>query len=99
MGLKATSLAELLNSISELDLDSSIFIASEPGVRPETPATLGSARAAAPPGYRYLLEVEVAQDVLDVWSAWRKGRNPNTAERVEAVAYYARTDSYLPVGN
>jgi hypothetical protein len=46
---------------------------------------------------RYLLEVALAQEVLEVWSAWRNGKVPTFAESVEAVVHYAEHDAYLPV--
>jgi hypothetical protein len=90
-------LGEFLDTLAELDPDETIFVADLSDVRADTPAILGSATEPAPNGYRYLLEVAIAQEVLEVWSAWRDGRNPSTAEKVEAVAHYARMDSYLPV--
>ena len=45
----------------------------------------------------YLLEVEVALEVVDVWVQWRGGRRPSDAEACEAVIHYAQMDAYLPV--
>jgi hypothetical protein len=45
----------------------------------------------------YLLEVDLAREVLEVWSAWRNGRSPTPAESVAAVVHYAEHDAYLPV--
>jgi hypothetical protein len=41
--------------------------------------------------------VDVARDVLAVWSAWRAGRQPTAEEAVKAVIYYAERDTYEPV--
>jgi hypothetical protein len=48
------------------------------------------------PEYRYLLEVEIAAEVLEVWSAWRGGAKPTPEEAVAAVIHYAAHDAYLP---
>ncbi|MFF9056796.1 hypothetical protein ACF09Z_37320 [Streptomyces erythrochromogenes] len=45
-----------------------------------------------PPGLDYLLEVELAHDVLEVWSSWRDGAPPTAAEKCEAVIHYAYLD-------
>ncbi|WP_328414924.1 hypothetical protein OG470_21685 [Micromonospora sp. NBC_00389] len=45
----------------------------------------------------YLLEVSLAREVLEVWSAWRGGRTPSPAEACAAVIHYAEWDAYLPV--
>lgn len=50
----------------------------------------------APTGYEYLLETELALDVLATWSAWRGGRVPTAHEAADAVIYYAEQDAYLP---
>lgn len=43
----------------------------------------------------YFLEVEIAKDVLTVWSSWRDGRKPTEGERIEAILYYVNNDAYL----
>jgi len=47
---------------------------------------------------RRLLEVWLAQEVLDVWSAWRDGTMPTTEEAVAALVHYATHDAYLSPG-
>lgn len=49
------------------------------------------------PGFRYLLEVAIARDVLEVWSSWREGRAPDAEEAAAAVIHYAENDAYQPV--
>ena len=44
----------------------------------------------------YLLGVEAAEDAMEVWSAWRGGRQPTPEELCEAVVFYALHDAYLP---
>ncbi|GEA89536.1 hypothetical protein [Cellulomonas cellasea] len=50
---------------------------------------------APPDGWTYLLELWIAQEVLEVWSAWRDERTPSLAEACEAVVFYAENDAYL----
>jgi hypothetical protein len=45
-------------------------------------------------GHHYLLEVDLAIDVLEVWSAWRDGATPTAEEAALAVIYYGDHDSY-----
>lgn len=97
MGINIRSLRELVEQLAQLDPDTAIFVAGSGEVGPETPATLGPATTSAPQGFRYLLEVPIAQEVLEVWSAWRGGRQPTLPEKIEAIEYYARMDAYLPV--
>ncbi len=52
-----------------------------------------------PPGFRLVLEVTIAREVLRVWSAWRDGRKPGADEAAAAVIHYAEKDAYLPVTN
>jgi hypothetical protein len=48
-------------------------------------------------GYNYLIEVGLAKEVLQVWSAWRSGEEPSASDTCAAVIYYAVNDTYLPV--
>jgi hypothetical protein len=47
-------------------------------------------------GLKYLLEVNLAKEVLEVWRAWREGKEPSPTEKCQAIIYYAKHDSYLP---
>jgi hypothetical protein len=51
------------------------------------------------PGFRLVLEVPMAREVLQVWSAWRGGRPPSADEAAAAVIHYAEHDAYVPVTN
>lgn len=57
---------------------------------------LAEGEAPPPSGFKYLLEVYLAEDAIEVWSEWRAGRRPSRAERTAAVAHYASHDAYLP---
>jgi hypothetical protein len=52
---------------------------------------------APPEGWRYLLEIVIAQEVVEVWSSWRGERTPTTEEACDAIVYYADNDAYQPV--
>jgi len=51
------------------------------------------------PGFRLVLEVAIAREVLGVWSSWRSGATPSPEQAVEAVIYYAENDAYLPAAH
>lgn len=94
-----TTLSELLLSARELDPEATVF--AERPWREDSRAMLVSAAVDEvrdePNGMAYLLEVELAREVLEVWSAWRNGEEPTLAESVEAVVHYAEHDAFLPV--
>ena len=48
-------------------------------------------------GPRYLLEVRLAREAVEVWLAWRPGRTPSLEDKLEAVTFYAEHDAWLPV--
>jgi hypothetical protein len=53
--------------------------------------------AVAAPDHAYLLEVDLAREVVEVWSEWRSGAVPTREEATGAVIYYAEHDAYEPV--
>ena len=48
-------------------------------------------------GLRYLLEVAVAREAVDVWGAWRPGETPSLEDKLAAIIYYAENDAWLPI--
>ena len=48
-------------------------------------------------GLRYLLEVAVAREAVDVWRAWRPGETPSLGDKLAAIIYYAENDAWLPI--
>jgi hypothetical protein len=48
-------------------------------------------------GHDYLLEIDLAQEVVEVWSDWRNGTRPTAEEATWAVIYYGEHDAYQPV--
>lgn len=51
-----------------------------------------------PEGMKYLLEVELAKEVIQVWKDWRSGKEPSPHEKCQAVLYYSGHDAYLSGG-
>jgi hypothetical protein len=87
-------LLDLLQSLDDQPAEAVIYVA-----KPWTAAADAAVAAfdAPPPNLAYLLEVELAKDVLGVWSSWRNGARPDGSEKCQAVIYYAEHDAYLPV--
>ena len=48
-------------------------------------------------GRQYLLEVDLAIEAVEVWSAWRDGATPTPEEATLAVIHYGENDAYQPV--
>jgi hypothetical protein len=91
-------LGQLLRRLDRLDEELTIYVPADDPVTPDTPVALIDEASANPPAdLRYLLEVHMAREVLDVWRDWRAGRQPSVEQAVEAVTYYAERDAYLPV--
>jgi hypothetical protein len=90
-------LADVVSALASADPAATIYAA--PPFTPESDATIVVAgdEALRPAGFAYLLEVELAHQVLEVWSAWRDGRQPAPDEAANAVIYYAQRDAYEPV--
>jgi hypothetical protein len=42
---------------------------------------------------RYLLEVTLAREAVEVWETWRPGQTPSLEDK---VIYYAQNDAWLP---
>ncbi len=49
-----------------------------------------------PDGVKYVLEVSLIKEVIDVWSLWRGGKTPTQLDKVNAVLYFIKNDAYLP---
>jgi hypothetical protein len=86
---------DVVQSIGELDPD--LMICALP-VRPltqESPVALVNDRDPIPAGFKYLLDVFLAIEVLRVWSDHRRGLGPSVDEAVEAITYYGDRDAYV----
>ncbi|MGX6604274.1 hypothetical protein ACWKSP_19375 [Micromonosporaceae bacterium Da 78-11] len=46
--------------------------------------------------HEYLLEVKLAREVVEVWSAWRDNTEPAAEQATLAVIYYGENDAYQP---
>ena len=91
-------LSEALASLESLDGDATIYAAKPWTAESRTVVAVEGdpeAQAAIVEGLSYLLEVWVALDAVEVWSAWRDGRHPTVDDRCEAVIHYAVNDTYL----
>ena len=96
-----TTLGELLEAIDTLDPELTLFA---PASRPLSAGSPGLVAAegdepvqgVADKELGHLLEVELAREAIEVWSAWRNGQAPTREERVAAVIFYADYDTYLP---
>lgn len=97
------TLAEIVENLPNIDDILTIYIDKEVEPSPLSRATVvfvdpdENALPAEVVGMKYLLEVHLARDVLEVWQEWRDGRRPTTQEKCEAIIYYAENDAYLPV--
>jgi len=99
---KSLELIEALANLEDFDNISYIYI--EGGYRSQSskvviiPIELIEIKSMKPPkGMEYLIEVETAKDVLKAWSFMRDGRVPSVLEKVIAILYYAKNDSFLPI--
>jgi len=54
-------------------------------------------RAPSMPTHAYLLEVDVAAEVLEVWSSRRSGQTPSPEEATEALIHFAAHGAHLPL--
>ncbi|MCT9094360.1 hypothetical protein N4G70_36845 [Streptomyces sp. ASQP_92] len=88
------SLLDVLQSLDDQPVEATIFAA-----RPWTSTSVAVVEVLDEPphGLAYLLEVDMAQDVLEVWSSWRNGAEPDAQQKCQAVIHYAEHDSYLAV--
>jgi hypothetical protein len=108
-GLEMAPMASLIEVIATLDaippadgyeVGPTIF-ARKPWT-PQSDAIVMRERAAnlvAPtaPDYAYLLEGDLAVEVIEVWSEWRGGVVPTQVQAAQAVIHYAEHDAYEPL--
>ncbi len=95
-------LSDLLAQIDSLDDELVIYAEKNPNWSPNSHAAVlpepeDGRITEQLQGMTYLLEVFLAKEVLEVWSNWRNGNNPNLNEKCEAIIYYAEHDAYLPI--
>ena len=84
--------------LDELDEDATIYTdGTSPAARAAVVHDEAERLAAREAGLRTFIEVVLAKEAIEVWSEWRAGAEPTVDDRLEAVAYYATNDAYLPV--
>jgi hypothetical protein len=90
------NLGEVVEQLASFDEDAEIWI-RDGEWQQTSPATV---RAAAMPRlprpWRYLLEVYLAAEAIEVWRDWRRGQEPTLDEKVRAVVFYGVNDAYEP---
>ncbi len=89
------TLRDLVTKLSELPDEHTIYAQGDPPSA--TSVAESRPRGPIPIGLKYVLEVELAREVVEIWSNWRSGRVPSTDEALEAILYYAKHDTYQPV--
>ncbi|WP_112262448.1 hypothetical protein [Lentzea terrae] len=92
------TLRELLDRLDELDDDVTIYAAKPWTCESAATAAVQHSpemRAALASGMTYLLEVDLARDVLETWHEWRPGRTATSDDKCAAVIHYAEFDAYL----
>lgn len=97
--MAAEVLGDVLSNLDKHPLYALMYVpAGEDAVSAQTPVLLVELEDGPPDPERwcYFLEVYTAKDVIEVWSEWRDGRTPRLEDLVQAVAYYAKRDAYLP---
>jgi len=89
------NLQDVVRDLDQLPREGTIYIPQDDVIFDgSTLALVVSPEAAPATGWRYLLEVFIARDVLEVWSSWRGDRAPSIDEACEAIIYYADNDAY-----
>ncbi len=92
------NLGEVAARIEHLDQDLTIYAAKPWTIASEASVELGDDTTRPRQGLDYFLEVDLAVEVIEAWSRHRPGQVPTTAERCEAIVYYADNDCYLIPG-
>ena len=98
------NLGQALESLDDFDAEQTIYVQTENQISTESEVVVdyysddGEPPASAA-GMDYLLEVDLARDVVRVWSEWRNGISPTTDQKVEAVLYYAQHDAFQPAAS
>jgi hypothetical protein len=93
------TLRELIARLDELPEHETIYAeCARPTARAvvaEEPEDGSTPEVAA--GLRYIIEVTLAREAVEVWQRQLPGRRQSLADRVAAVIHYAENDAWLPV--
>jgi hypothetical protein len=96
---KLATLRDVIARLDEFEDAETIF--AESATPTARAVVVAEAADGSPPsgavGLRYLLEVALAREAIEVWRAWRPGRTPSLGDKLAAVTYYADHDAWLPV--
>jgi hypothetical protein len=57
----------------------------------------GDSTCSVDPSLSEVLSVEQAREAIEVWSAWRGGVTPTSAERFKSVMFFAKHGAFLPL--
>jgi hypothetical protein len=96
------TLSDVAKKLHQLDDDHTIYAKRNPDWSAKSEAVLCETTGdnSDPPGTEgldYFLEVDLAKETVQVWSDWRDGQAPTTAEKLDAMIYYAEYDAWLPL--
>jgi len=100
MTLKKYKLSELVNNLNKMDDESTVYLISTPNQNDDFEVvvlSLNDEGAEKMMGYTYFLEIAIMKEIIVVWRDWRKGKTPSLNEKVDAIKYYAKHDTYQPV--
>jgi hypothetical protein len=97
-------LVEVISSLDDIPVGEAAEAPTIFARKPWTPASpclvlteeAVNGHARSTPDYAYLLEIDLAREVLAVWSDWRSGVAPSPEEAARAVIHYAEHDAYEP---
>lgn len=87
------TLREVISLLDQFADDETIFAES---ATPTAEAVVTAEPEHAAP-LRYLLEVNLAREAVEVWETWRPRQTASLDDKVAAVIYYAQNDAWLPV--
>ena len=77
------SLGDVLGDLDKLDDEATIYVKDGP-VDESTESLVLAEGEEPPPSFKYLLEVFLAKNVIEVLSKWRGGKRPSRADRSTA---------------
>ena len=91
-----TTLLEVISALASADPEATIYAAVPVAPHSAAMVCVEPEDGGSPTGFSYLLEVDLARNVLDVWARWRDGKEPTPEEATRAIIHYAEHDAYEP---
>jgi len=70
-------LVDVMSALATADPEATIYVATPAGPQSKAIVRVEPEEGRDQAGLTYLLEVSLARDVLQVWTSWRNGRQPN----------------------